>query len=101
LSSLGKGAPVAIDAADAERLGFPRGIAAPTLAVPVRNQLRWFAVALYGPHATGADLTADERALLARLADSAALAYAHAETQALRREVATLRRELSDARIRT
>jgi hypothetical protein len=101
LHSLASGAPFAIDAADAERLGFPRGIAAPTLAVSVRNRLRCFAVAFYGPHATGADLTADERSLLGRLADSAALAYAHAETEALRREVVTLRQELSDARIPT
>ncbi len=101
LSSLATGASCAIDAADAERLGFPRGLAAPTLAVPIKNRLRWFAVALYGPHATGADLTADERALLARLADNAALAYAHAETEALRQEVATLQRQLSDALVRT
>jgi hypothetical protein len=101
LSNLATGAPFAIDADDAERLGFPRGIAAPTLAVPVRNRLRWFAVALYGPHATGADLTSDERALLAQLADNAALAYAYAETEALRREVAKLRRRLSDARVST
>jgi hypothetical protein len=101
LSSPAAGAPRAIDAADAERLGFPPGIAAPTLAVPIKNQLRWFAVALYGPHATGADLTADERALLARLADNAALAYAHVETEALRQEVATLQRQLSDALVRT
>jgi GAF domain-containing protein len=101
LNNLATGAPFAIDADDAERLGFPRGIAAPTLAVPVRNRLRWFAVALYGPHATGADLTSDERELLGQLADSAALAYAHAETEALRREVAKLRRRLSDARVST
>ena len=101
LSSLAMGTPCAIDAADAARLGFPRGIAAPTLAVPISNRLRWFAVALYGPHATGADLTADEGVLLARLADSAALAYAHAETETLRLEVATLRRQLADALVRT
>jgi hypothetical protein len=98
---LATGALLAIDAADAERLGFPRGLAAPTLAVPVRNRLRWFAVALYGPHVTGADLTTDERVMLAGLADNAALAYAHAETEALRREVATLQRRLSDALVRT
>jgi hypothetical protein len=101
LHGLSSGMPCAINADDAERLGFPRGIAAPTLAVPVRNRLRWFAVALYGPHATGADLSADERVLLGRLADSTALAYAHAETGALRHEVATLRRQLSDGLVRT
>jgi hypothetical protein len=101
LSGLTTGLPLAIDAAEAERLGFPRGLAAPTLAVPISNQLRWFAVALYGPHATGADLSVDERALLARVADNAALAYAHVETEALRREVATLQRQLSEALVRT
>jgi hypothetical protein len=100
LGGLAAGTPCPIDADHAERLGFPRGIAAPTLAVPVRNRVRWFAVALYGPHATGADLSADERRLLGRLADNAVLAYAHAETVALRHEVATLRRQLSDPLVR-
>jgi hypothetical protein len=95
------GSPFAMEAADTDRLGFPRGLAAPTLAVPVRDRLHCFAVALYGPHATGADLTADERAMLARVADDAALAYAHAEMESLRGQVAALRLQLSDAPVRS
>jgi hypothetical protein len=93
------GQPFQIDAADAERLNFPAGLAAPTLAVPVRDRLRCFAVALYGPHASGADLTIDERAMLGRLADDAALAYARVETEALSRQVAALELRLSEARL--
>jgi len=90
LSGVAAGQPFPIDASDATRLGFPAGLAAPTVAVPVRDRLRCFAVALYGPHQSGEDLAIDERAMLGRLADDAALAYARTETEALRRQVAAL-----------
>jgi hypothetical protein len=93
------GQPFHIDAADAKRLDFPEGLAAPTVGVPVRDRLRCFGVALYGPHASGADLAIDERAMLGRLADDAALAYARAETEALSRQVAALELRLSEARV--
>ena len=90
LSGVAAGQPFPIDASDATRLGFTAGLAAPTVAVPVRDRLRCFAVALYGPHQSGEDLAIDERAMLGRLADDAALAYARTETEALRRQVAAL-----------
>jgi hypothetical protein len=99
LSGVVAGQPFQIDATDAKRLNFPAGLAAPTVAVPVKDRLRCFAVALYGPHASGADLAIDERAMLGRLADDAALAYARAETEALRRQVAALELRLSEARV--
>ena len=98
LAGLAAGQPFPIDVADAGRLGFPAGLAAPTVAVPVRDRLRCFAVALYGPHTSGADLSPDERVMLSRIADDAALAFTRAETDALRRQVAALELQLSAAR---
>jgi ubiquinone biosynthesis protein UbiJ len=64
----------------------------------VRDKLTCFAVAFYGPHVSGADLASDEHTMLASLASDAALAYAHAETDALRRQVAALERRLHELR---
>ena len=76
---------------DARRLGLPAGLASPTIAVPIRDHLTHHALALYGPHATGADLSYDEQSMLSRLAEAAALAYRHIEADGLRRQIATLR----------
>jgi len=96
LTAIERGEPFPIDPADAERLGFPPGLAAPTVAAPIGTRLHCYAVALYGPHATGADLSLDERAMLARLAADAALAYGRAETETLRRQVAALQARLAE-----
>jgi hypothetical protein len=90
-----RGEPFPIDPANAERLGFPPGLAAPTLAVPIGNPLHCYALALYGPHATGADLSDDEEAMLARLASDAGLAYVRVERDSLRRQVADLQARLA------
>lgn len=95
LAAISRGDPFPIDPADAERLGFPPGVAAPTVAVPVGDQLDCHAVALYGPHATGADLSEDEEAMLARLAAEAAVAYGRAERESLRRQVSDLQARLA------
>lgn len=95
LAAIKRGEPFPIHSADAERLGLPPGLAAPTLAVPVGDQLDCHAVVLYGPHATGADLSEDEQVMLARLAADAALAYGRAERQTLRRQVADLQARLA------
>jgi hypothetical protein len=87
------GRPFPIHRDDAVRLGLPSGLATPTIAVPIRDRLAWHALALYGPHATGADLPHDEQAMLARLAEAAALAYRHVEADALRGQIATFRSE--------
>ena len=47
---------------------------------------------------TKADLATDERTMLGRIAGDAALAYARAETDALRGQVAALELRLSEAR---
>lgn len=85
------GRPFSIHRDDALRLRLPAGLASPTVAVPIRDRLSCHALALYSPHASGADLSRDEQAMLARLAEAAALAYRHAEADELRRQLATLR----------
>jgi hypothetical protein len=65
------------------------------LAVPASNPLRCFAIALYGPHASGADLDANERGMLKRIAQNAAAVYAEIENDDLRRQVSGLKRKLS------
>lgn len=84
------GEPFSIEADEAARLGLPAGLAAPTVGVPVGDRMGYQAVALYGPHTTGVDLSLDERAMLSRLAADAALAYRCVETEALRRQMAAL-----------
>jgi hypothetical protein len=88
--------PFHISRGDAKRLAFPPGLATPTFAVPVRNTLYCYAVAFYGPHVSGADLAGNEHALLASLAADAALVYARAETEVLRRRVAALEDQLDE-----
>jgi hypothetical protein len=96
LSCAQGGRPFPIQPDDAQRLGLPIGLASPTVAVPIADRLGCHALALYGPHATGADLSHDERAMLARLAEAAALAYRHIEADILRRQLAALRMQSAD-----
>jgi hypothetical protein len=97
-ADIGGDSPYHVAYTDAAHLCFPSGLATPTFAVPVRDKLTCFAVAFYGPHVSGADLAADEHTMLASLASDAALAYAHAATDALRQQVAALTRELDRLR---
>jgi hypothetical protein len=91
LALVQQGRPFPIHQDDAVRLGLPAGLASPSVAVPVRDRLACHAIALYGPHATGADLSHDERAMLGSLAEAAALAYRHVEADMLRRQIVTFR----------
>ena len=60
------------------------------LAVPIGNRLGIAGIALYGPHESGTDLDASERAMLGRLGRLAADARLGLELEALRRRVAEL-----------
>ena len=73
---------------------LPEGLARPVLAVPAANPLRCFALTLYGPHASGADLDSYERAMLGRLGQNAAAAYSELEAAGLKARIATLEDEL-------
>jgi hypothetical protein len=97
LAPVAKGVPFAISDEDKSVPGLPGGFSRPVLGVPASNPLRCFALTLYGPHASGADLDANERAMLKRIAQNAAAVYAEIENDDLRREIAALERKLSKA----
>ena len=96
LRSLAARLPVRLSRGGWERPGLPSEVAAPCLAVPLAcpgEPAR--ALALFGAHVTGTDIGADEIELLHETATRAAEAYARAETDLLRREVAALRARLA------
>jgi len=77
-------------------LDLPSGLAAPCLSVPVRSGVpEATAVALFGPHQSGNDITSDESEMLERLAARAAIAYERVVTAMLRQEVANLKQQLA------
>ena len=65
------------------------------LVVPIADRLRTFALACYGPHRSGADLDAEEQALLAELGATAAAAYARVEVGVLEQRVRELEARLA------
>lgn len=95
------GKPFTLTEACGDGLTLPSGLSRPVLAVPAVNPVRCFAVSLYGPHASGTDLDANERDMLARLAGDAAAMYAELESAELRGTVASLERKLSKAKSRS
>jgi hypothetical protein len=95
LAPLAKGAPFPVEEEYDPEPGLPSGFSRPVLGVPASNPLRCFALALYGPHASGADLDANERAMLKRIAENAAAVYGELENNDLRHKISTLERKLS------
>jgi hypothetical protein len=96
LASLTKGAAVRLPRGRWQRSGLPGDDEAPCLAVPICGGAdEGIAVALFGPHLTGSDITADEQELLTAFAARAALAYDRVETDMLRSEVRALRAALA------
>jgi hypothetical protein len=95
LAPLSKGAPFSLGDKDAGELGLPSGLKRPIVAVPAANPIHCFALALYGPHASGADLDPYERAMLARIAGDAAAVYAELEINQLRSRIAIFEQKLS------
>jgi hypothetical protein len=68
------------------RTDIPQGGSAPVVAVPVRRRTELVAFALYGGHADGGALEADELELLERLAYAAGIAFDQLEALQLREE---------------
>ena len=68
-------------------LNLPEGVKRPIIGVPATIRGRVLAVALYGPHHSGADLDTNERALLTRLGDAAAEAYVEIENDELKKRL--------------
>jgi GAF domain-containing protein len=52
-----------------------------------------FAIAFYGAHVNGAEISSDEQELLHSVAGSAAAAFDHLEAERTRREIEALRSE--------
>lgn len=98
LRPLSGGTPFSVPDVEGNGPELPLGLARPVLAVPAVSPVRCFAVSLYGPHVSGTDLDANERAMLARLAASAAAMYAELENSELRGEIARLERKLNAAK---
>jgi len=96
LAPVTKGVPFAISDEDNSEPTLPGGLSRPVLGVLASNPLRCFAVLLYGPHASGADLDTNERAMLKRIAQNAAAVYAELENSDLRHKISTLERKLSE-----
>jgi hypothetical protein len=91
LANLPQGTPLRLARGGWQRPGLPGDDQAPCLAVPVcGGATEGKAIALFGPHLTGSDITADERELLRIFAGRAALAYDKVEIDTLRREVSAL-----------
>jgi hypothetical protein len=96
LECLARGEPVRLPPGRWQRPGLPPEDQAPCLAVPVCGGAReGIAVALYGPHETGSDITPDECDMLRELAAYAGRGYDRVETEALRGEVRALRAQLA------
>ena len=93
LAPVSTGLPFALEEQDDDGIDFPPGLRKPVLAVPAADPVRCFALSLYGPHAVGTDLDANERAMLSRLARFAAAMYAKLEAVELRHRMAMLERK--------
>ena len=91
LAAVSTGQPFGLEERDDDGIDFPPGLRRPVLGVPAADPVRCFALSLYGPHAVGTDLNADERAMLSRLAHFAAAMYAELEAVELRQQIATLK----------
>jgi hypothetical protein len=98
LGPVAKGAPFGVAERSAAHDPLPAGANRPIFAVPVANPVRCYALALYGPHASGADLDINERDLLARLGKNAAAVLAELENEELRHRVDRLESELARRR---
>jgi GAF domain-containing protein len=73
--------------------GLPPNDKAPTLAVQVLMRGEVFAIALYGRHVSGAEISGDEQELLHSVAANAAAAFDHLDAERTRREIEALRSE--------
>ena len=96
LRSLKEGDAVRLSQDSSNASDVPLDVAAPCLAVPVRSGVpEASAVAFFGLHQSGNDITPDESEMLERLAARAAMAYERVFTAILRKEVAQLKQQLA------
>jgi hypothetical protein len=86
--------PVPVDAPSEIFRDMLSGPAQPVLAVPIHEESKLSAIALFGSHASGADLIEEEHSLLGGLAKDASAAYDRIVARELRAENERLRTEL-------
>lgn len=86
--------PMPMHAPLRRNLALPSAELQPVLAVPLITGNRLDGFALFGAHRDGDDLDPDEVKALHALVETAAVAYEHLETEALRVEVVALRAQL-------
>jgi hypothetical protein len=92
LACLKTGRPHPLPRGSWQRPGLPADDQMPCLAVPIRGgATESVAIALFGPHVTGSDISRDEQELLRLFAETAALGYDRVEVETLRRELQALR----------
>jgi len=85
--------PLDLRSADWHPNGLPAGDKAPALAVQVLMRGEVFAIALYGRHVSGTEISGDEQELLHSVAANAAAAFDHLDAERTRREIEALRSE--------
>jgi hypothetical protein len=73
--------------------GLPAAGKAPALAVQIPMRGEVYAIALYGRHVSGAEISGDEQELLHSVAANAAAAFDHLDAERTRREIEALRSE--------
>jgi hypothetical protein len=73
--------------------GLPGGDKCPALAVQILMRGTVFAIALYGRHISGAEISGEEQELLHSVAGNAAAAFDHLDAERTRREIEALRGE--------
>ena len=98
LEPVAKGEPFGVAERSSAHDPLPYGSNRPIFAVPIANPMRCYALAFYGPHASGADLDLNERDMLARLGKNAAAVLAELENAELRRRIDRLESELAGKR---
>ena len=96
IECLTRGKPLPLLPRQWQRDGAPSEEQAPCLAVPIFGWAgQAIALALFGPHETGSDITPDECDLLHMLAIHAGHGYDRVEKETLRRELHDLRAQLA------
>jgi hypothetical protein len=98
LGPVAKGEPFGVAERNSAHDPLPSASNRPIFAVPIANPVRCYALAFYGPHASGADLDINERHMLARLGKNAAAVLAELENEDLRHRVERLESELARKR---
>jgi hypothetical protein len=87
--------PVRLSEVVRNNADLPAGAAFPSIAIPLVCDRDIRAIALYGGHDSGTDLSPDEISCLEALVAAGSAAYEHLRNVALQRQIEALRRQLA------